>query len=200
MAMIKKELAPGIVIYENILINSSEIINELELKVSDKMLNWKQTSVKADNKISVDPKYRDTNFIFVNYLKSIKESPQTPADFAKATLSEHFYNAFTECELDYGYNYRFMQSEHDGYSILKYSEGQQFKDHIDDAAALHRRVSTVFYMNDDYTGGEIEFPRFGLKIKPQKHQLLIFPSTYVYNHIVHPVLSGTRYAVVSWIK
>ena len=198
--MIKKEIAPGIVIYENILNNSSEIIEELELIVSHNTLTWQQTSVKVDNKVSVDPKYRDTSFIFVNYLKSIKQSPETPADFAKSMLSEYFYNAFTECELDYSREYRFVQSEHDGYSVLKYSEGQQFKDHIDDAAALHRRVSTVFYMNDDYTGGEIEFPRFNLKIKPQKHQLLIFPSTYVYNHIVHPVLSGTRYSVVSWIK
>jgi predicted 2-oxoglutarate/Fe(II)-dependent dioxygenase YbiX len=61
-------------------------------------------------------------------------------------------------------------------------------------------MSTIFYMNDDYEGGEIEFPRFNVSHKPEKNELIIFPSTYVYNHSVLPVTSGTRYAVVSWLR
>ena len=61
-------------------------------------------------------------------------------------------------------------------------------------------MSWVYYINDDYTGGEIVFPRFGITYKPAKDELLIFPSTYVYNHSVLPVIEGTRYAVVSWLR
>jgi hypothetical protein len=200
MVMNKIELAPGIVSYRNVLTNAQEIVEELELIVSHKTLSWDQSYVRINNDVRVDKDYRDTQTISAPYFKDIKETPTLPHQFAKSTLSEYFYNAFNPCELDYFSQYNFNPESHELYSVLKYSEGQQFKNHIDDAGTLNRRVSTVFYMNDDYTGGEIEFPRFNLKVKPEKHQLLIFPSTYVYNHIVHPVLSGTRYSVVSWIK
>ena len=54
-------------------------------------------------------------------------------------------------------------------------------------------------MNDSYTGGEIVFPRFNLTIKPEADAMIMFPSTYVYNHSVLPVTEGTRYSVVSWL-
>jgi predicted 2-oxoglutarate/Fe(II)-dependent dioxygenase YbiX len=57
-----------------------------------------------------------------------------------------------------------------------------------------------FYLNDDYEGGEIEFPRFGLQVKPEPNQMIMFPSNYVYNHVVNPVTSGTRYAIVAWFE
>jgi predicted 2-oxoglutarate/Fe(II)-dependent dioxygenase YbiX len=55
------------------------------------------------------------------------------------------------------------------------------------------------YLNDDYEGGEVEFVNFGIKIKPQPGMLLLFPSTYPYAHIAHPVTSGVKYAIVTWI-
>jgi predicted 2-oxoglutarate/Fe(II)-dependent dioxygenase YbiX len=55
-------------------------------------------------------------------------------------------------------------------------------------------------MNDNYSGGEINFPRFGISYKPAANEILMFPSTYVYNHSVSEVTEGTRYAVVSWMK
>jgi predicted 2-oxoglutarate/Fe(II)-dependent dioxygenase YbiX len=91
-------------------------------------------------------------------------------------------------------------SNHDDYQILKYGKGQKFTNHIDDHPSYHRRVSSIYYINDDYEGGEINFPRFNISYKPKANEMIIFPSTYVYNHSVSEVLSGTRYAVVSWIK
>jgi predicted 2-oxoglutarate/Fe(II)-dependent dioxygenase YbiX len=89
---------------------------------------------------------------------------------------------------------------HDQYGILKYGVGQKFTNHIDDHINHHRRISTTFYLNENYEGGEIIFPRFNVKYKPKKNELLVFPSTFVYNHSVSPVLEGERYAVVSWMR
>ena len=86
----------------------------------------------------------------------------------------------------------------EGWHILKYNEGHFFNNHYDDSKAYPRTVSLSFYMNDDYEGGEIEFPFFNLKIKPKANQLILFPSNYAYKHSVHPVVSGTRYAIVAW--
>ena len=55
-----------------------------------------------------------------------------------------------------------------------------------------------FYLNEDYHGGEIEFTRFNLKIKPKENQMIIFPSNYIYNHVVNPVIKGKRYVIVGW--
>lgn len=91
-------------------------------------------------------------------------------------------------------------SDHDSYQILKYSKGQKFTNHIDDHPQYLRRISSIYYINDDYIGGEINFSRFNISYKPKANELLVFPSTYVYNHSVSEVTDGTRYSVVSWLK
>jgi predicted 2-oxoglutarate/Fe(II)-dependent dioxygenase YbiX len=57
----------------------------------------------------------------------------------------------------------------------------------------------VLYLNDDYLGGEIEFPHYDVKIKPEAGTLVLFPSNYAYRHIAHEVTSGIKYALVTWI-
>ena len=83
---------------------------------------------------------------------------------------------------------------HEGYNVLKYRTGNEYKAHYDGDTRTHRCVSAIVYLNDDYTGGEVEFVNFGLKIKPKPGSLLLFPSNYAYSHIAHPVLTGTKYA------
>jgi predicted 2-oxoglutarate/Fe(II)-dependent dioxygenase YbiX len=110
------------------------------------------------------------------------------------------FNIVDPAEKDYLNMYGISFNDHEQYSLLKYGEGQKFINHIDDYKEGPRRISLVYYINDDYVGGEIKFPRFGITYKPKANDLIIFPSTYVYNHSVNPVISGTRYAVASWIN
>ena len=65
---------------------------------------------------------------------------------------------------------------------------------------IGRSVSAICYLNDDYEGGELEFVNFKLKIKPQAGMMILFPSNFAYMHIAHPVTSGTKYAMVTWIR
>ena len=88
---------------------------------------------------------------------------------------------------------------HEGYQILKYSDGQSYKPHYDGSTRLGRAISALVYLNDDYEGGEIEFVHFGIKIKPQPGMLILFPSNYAYTHVAHPVTQGTKYNLVTWI-
>jgi predicted 2-oxoglutarate/Fe(II)-dependent dioxygenase YbiX len=89
---------------------------------------------------------------------------------------------------------------HEGYNLLKYSGGQEYKAHYDGSTGTGRTVSAILYLNSDFEGGEVEFVNFNLKIKPEPGMLLLFPSNYAYRHIAHPVTSGTKYAAVTWIK
>ena len=56
-------------------------------------------------------------------------------------------------------------------------------------------VSSIYYINDDYLGGEIHFPNQSIQIKPQKNTLVIFPGDVFYTHGVTEVTKGTRYTV-----
>lgn len=89
---------------------------------------------------------------------------------------------------------------HEPYSMLKYRSGQQYHAHYDGSSETGRVISAITYLNDDYEGGELEFPNFNIKIKPQAGMLILFPSNFAYTHIAHPVISGTKYALVTWIK
>ena len=70
----------------------------------------------------------------------------------------------------------------------------------DGGTSMGRSVSALCYLNDNYEGGEIEFVNFKIKIKPLAGMVILFPSNYAYRHIAHPVTSGTKYAIVTWIK
>jgi len=63
-----------------------------------------------------------------------------------------------------------------------------------------RDISLLFYLNDNYTGGELEFTQLGLKIKPKTGMMIAFPSYKEFSHKVHPVTSGKRYSLVTWLE
>ena len=92
--------------------------------------------------------------------------------------------------------------------VLRYKEGGEYPVHADADTwsaeeqtwkrAVDRDLSIHLYLNEDYEGGEIDFPNFGLKLKPQRGLLIAFPSDGRYLHAARPVTAGLRYALVSW--
>jgi hypothetical protein len=53
--------------------------------------------------------------------------------------------------------------------------------------------SLVCYLNEDYEGGEISFPKHNITIKPKKGSLIMFPSQNPFIHEVKPIINGDRY-------
>lgn len=86
------------------------------------------------------------------------------------------------------------------FGLLRYKPGEKYNLHYDGGTETARAVSVLIYLNEDYDGGEIEFPNFNLKIKPKAGTLILFPSNYAYAHIAHPVRSGTKYVIATWLK
>lgn len=201
--MEKKELAVGIVLYSNVIPCYEELIPNIEDSTLFGTINWGGAQVYSDKDATLNKSTRDTSVIGVPYKKNLSEGFPYGGSVFDATLSNLFFKYFDPLERDYIQNYSCLvdhHDSHDSYGILKYGEGQKFVNHIDDSPNATRRVSTVYYLNDNYTGGEINFPRFGVTLKPKANQMVIFPSSFVYNHSVDPVVEGKRYAVVSWIK
>lgn len=86
----------------------------------------------------------------------------------------------------------------------RYKKGQimsKHQDHIQSIFTGEKRgipiLSVVAVLNDDYEGGEfIMFNDYEIKFKAG--DLIIFPSVFLYPHLVKPVKKGTRYSFVSW--
>jgi predicted 2-oxoglutarate/Fe(II)-dependent dioxygenase YbiX len=87
----------------------------------------------------------------------------------------------------------------EAFNFIKYGPGQHFKEHHDHGFSYNCTVSLVGYPNDDYEGGELYFRVQNLKIKPDAGDLFIFPSNFMYPHRAMPVISGTKYSIVTML-
>ena len=102
-----------------------------------------------------------------------------------------------------------------------YLSGGKFNDHVD--ACVHkdndqkaycdnmnkhagqRRYTLLIYLNDDFEGGETEFIRLNLKIKPEKGKAILFKSTdeneVLYEQSMHrgnEVINGEKWIATKW--
>jgi len=108
------------------------------------------------------------------------------------------YNKLKSCVDDYARYWGINVTYYEVFNFVKYEgEGKEFKIHADDGPMYKAAVSAVIYLNDDYEGGEIAFPRMdGKVIKPDFGDIAIFPSNYIYEHASLPIKSGVKYCVV----
>lgn len=61
-----------------------------------------------------------------------------------------------------------------------------------------RTHASLVYLNDDYEGGSIYFPKQALEIKPVPRTLVFFPGTTEYLHGVRKVTDGVRYTIAGF--
>lgn len=91
-----------------------------------------------------------------------------------------------------------------GTTIVRWLPGQFQKPHADkelhdgpDAGLPndfpHYDIASLFYINDDYEGGELYFPNQGLQFKPKSGSAYFFPGDMNYIHGVTEVKKGIRY-------
>jgi predicted 2-oxoglutarate/Fe(II)-dependent dioxygenase YbiX len=86
-----------------------------------------------------------------------------------------------------------------GYGLLRYNEGDFYREHTDSFINHPRHVSCSFHLNDDYEGGEFAFFNREFKIKAKKGSLVMFPSNFMFPHEILTVTKGTRYSIITWI-
>jgi predicted 2-oxoglutarate/Fe(II)-dependent dioxygenase YbiX len=62
----------------------------------------------------------------------------------------------------------------------------------------HRKFSSLLYLNDQFTGGNLWFPNQNVEVEPKPNKLILFPSTFEYMHGVKAVTSGVRYSILEF--
>lgn len=190
-------LAGTIAIYENVWDNYEETIKDSELIASDPnsgVFFFLADIFKGVEKNGIPVQSIRTNSCLelkpaskIN--KTMEKIKNQYSDLIKNTISDYIktFDIYDKIE------------DSEGYGLLRYSPGEYYHAHYDGGTSMGRSVSAILYLNDDYEGGEIEFTNFNLKIKPKAGTFILFPSNYAYRHIAHPVISGTKYAIVTWL-
>lgn len=84
--------------------------------------------------------------------------------------------------------------------LVKWENGDMQHPHADAEpnAFYWRDFGCVYYLNDDYEGGEIYFPNQTITLKPKPNTLVFFPGNRDYLHGVNPMISGIRYTLTSF--
>jgi hypothetical protein len=57
----------------------------------------------------------------------------------------------------------------------------------------HYDLAGLFYLNDEYEGGELFFPNQGIQFKPKKGAAYFFPGDMNYIHGITEITAGVRY-------
>jgi predicted 2-oxoglutarate/Fe(II)-dependent dioxygenase YbiX len=84
-------------------------------------------------------------------------------------------------------------------SLFRYKKGYNLPAHHDTRYSKWIEYASVIYYNDDYEGGNLNFPILNLSLKPKSKELIIFSQkTNDYLHEVERVTEGIRYSSATW--
>lgn len=86
--------------------------------------------------------------------------------------------------------------------VLYEPASRGYTEHLDGHtynSTLCRRIfSCIYYLNDDFIGGELYFPNLNYKIEVKKNSCVIFPSLYPYIHTGLPLIEGRKVICPAW--
>lgn len=195
------EMKPNVVVggcievYENVWPNPTDTIKMIEEQCANPYsgVYWERAGTIGDGA------FQDAR---TNLLCNITDQ----ANVANNPVAQNIHNQFNmmllASTISYAQRYGIMGPLwHEGYQVLRYSGGQEYKAHHDGGSSdVSRQISCVCYLNSDFEGGELEFVNFKVKIKPEPGMLVLFPSSYPYMHVAHPVTKGTKYNLVTWLR
>jgi hypothetical protein len=78
-------------------------------------------------------------------------------------------------------------------TIRRFREGNSLVEHWDAELDSNVYYGAIYYINDNFLGGELYYPNINFTHKPKANSLVIHSSSQKYKHGVKQVKSGTRY-------
>lgn len=150
-----------------------------------KGIELKQTGIGYETEFKIDTTIRD--------VKSVQLSTNIGIGAAAVGAG-----------IDANYNaWKFDITHANQCELLQYTEHGKYLSHIDTFLGVDskecRKLTVLAFLNDDFEGGKLYLQSGNEKIYPPQSAgtILVFPSFLL--HGVEPVISGTRYSVVTWL-
>lgn len=173
-----------------------ELITHIKSSPAEDLSVFDPDKTNATGKTSwiVDKQTRDTQIVPMGSLYPKIE------DLLRNTV-KNIINPFYQVEVD--------SSEIP--QVLSYGIGGHYRPHIDGESiwmtprgekiwkkSTDRDLSIVFFLNNDFEGGDFVFPELKVRVRPEPGMMVCFPSNHHYSHGVEPVTRGKRYSIVTW--
>lgn len=198
--MVSKNLDDKIILYSNNTdINFLSYINDInEKKVEENIWqvssknNNKETDITADSQIfylnNADKFLLNTNY---NFLLNVDEE--------KTKFKILLNRNVLPCVIDYINKFELSIQTITDWTICKNITNENFHDDKSRNENSHN-YTVVFALNDNYSGGEIQFEnRIGNElVSMSKGDILIYPSNENYTHKELSVTSGTKYTAIAY--
>ena len=190
MVYIMKNIKDYIVVLKNIV--PDELCDAILAEYSNSSI-WTPAGVGSEGK--AEKKIRNCDTIEISQpfvIQNIKERVKIDAEMFKCAA---------KCIEEYNKRFDHAHVQEDtGYELLRYNKGEFYIQHVDTFLQAPRLVSCSFHLNGDYEGGEFGFFDREMKIKANKGDVVMFPSTFMYPHEILPVSKGTRYSIITWFR
>ena len=184
----------GIMVYRNVLPESLRLVERLEETIGNSTTapyKWMEALVGHSEK---KPDYRDC----VDCKISEPLARSAPAEFSEIlSIWQDTTERLLPCLGHYEQMYNIKMEFMEAINYIRYGVGQHFQTHSDHGFSYTCTVSSVMYLNDNYEGGELYFPHFQLRFKPEIGDVVLFPSTFIYSHAALEVTKGTKYSAVT---
>lgn len=191
-----ENLALGLNVYHNVFSadDAKRYIDTLERNL-DGTTKHKWSEAQVTNSTTPIKKARDC--VDFKY-KQDNLGPRNADNEQLLDLHQEIYDKLKYCIDDYAKYWGINVVYYEAFNFVKYEgAGTHFNIHADHGPAYNCTVSAVIYINDDYEGGDLKFPRLdNLVYKPKAGDIAVFPSNYIYEHASLPMESGTKYCVV----
>jgi hypothetical protein len=186
MQLNKTELAPGLFLYSDVIPGYDQIIPYIEQVTASGMVLWEDTEVGGNS----------VETMTFDYPLQLKD-PNEPSILFDERMSLVLCSFLGLPENDYVQSNNIIKSvQHDKFTLMKYGEGTEFP--ISGKGSGDYLV-VMYYLNDDYAGGNIEFPNLGVSYQPKANEALIFPASKGFEYAVEKMISGVKYSVISYL-
>ena len=183
----KTELAPKVFVYSDVIPGAEQLIPYIEQVAGAGMVVWEKTKLSGS--------FVDT--MIFDYPETLKDPNDLEILFDER-MSIVLAGFIGFAESDYVKENEITDSlKHDKFLLMKYEEEAEFSlSGKDDDGHLN----IMYYLNDDYNGGAIEFTGLGITYQPKANDVIIFPAEKGFEYKVTRLTSGTKYAAISYLR
>jgi len=175
----------------------SDFASDKECKDTIKLLkknNWSKHSYVDANRENVRTQYENDLSITIGEGEFFDEQNNRIWNY----IHDYILNHINQPTLDCWHGYTRIRYN-------RYNKGEEMRNHVDHISSIfdgHTKgipfLTVLGSLNDNYEGGKLLFFN-DIEVPMPTGSIIIFPSIFIYPHLVTPVTKGTRYSFVSWI-
>lgn len=200
-----KILKDQIVYFPGVIHNYKEIIDTLESLNSKAVTAWENWYAGSDEEhVYGEIKYMQ------RHLYSEESDPEIleKCKFVIESLCDYMIDCsriyadlfnFSKEHLDYAIS--ILKTNGTVIGINKYNENAHMGPHVDlNDRNSYIQYTIVVYLNDDYEGGELNFPNHNITLKPVAGSIAMYPSGHPYTHESLNITKGRKMLITHHLR